>query len=502
MYIYSSSIITPDGEKALVGDYEVNGKGKLYVNLLRKKSIEQLIMDSQEKSGLKKALGALDLTALGIGAIIGTGIFVLTGVAAAKFAGPALVLSFVVSGLACALAALVYAEFASMVPVAGSAYTFSYASLGEFFAWIIGWDLMLEYALACSTVAIGWSGYFVKLLEACGIHLPAWGTLSAASGGFINIPALVIALLITWLISLGVKESATVNNVIVAVKLVAVLVFILVAVFYVKPANWHPFMPFGWNGVFQGAAIVFFAYIGFDAVSTAAEEVKNPQKDLPRGIIASLIVCTVLYIIVAALLTGVVSYTKLNVSAPVALALELIHQNWAAGFISLGAIGGITTVLLVMLYGQTRVFYAMSRDGLLPKVFSETHPKYKTPFKSTWLTGIVVSIIAALTPIDDVAEMVNIGTLAAFVFVSIAVIALRHSRPDIHRAFRCPWVPVVPVLAAVSSLFLMLKLPAVTWVRFAVWLVIGLVIYFTYGIKHSALNSSDDSVNKNVKPNM
>ncbi|WP_088227611.1 amino acid permease [Desulfosporosinus sp. FKB] len=458
------------------------------MNLLRKKSINKLILESQQKSGLKKALGALDLTALGIGAIIGTGIFVLTGVAAAEYAGPALVLSFVISGIACAFAALVYAEFASMVPVAGSAYTYSYAALGEFFAWIIGWDLMLEYALACSTVAIGWSGYFVKLLQGLGVNLPAWGTLSAGSGGLVNIPALVIALLITWLLSLGVKESTRVNNIIVAVKLFAVLVFIVVAIFYVKPSNWQPFMPYGWNGVFRGAAIVFFAYIGFDAVSTAAEEVKNPQKDLPRGIIASLIVCTVLYIIVTAILTGAVSYTKLNVSAPIALALQVMHQNWAAGIISIGALGGITTVLLVMLYGQTRVFYAMSRDGLLPKIFSETHPIHKTPNKSTWLTGIIVAIVAGLTPIDVLAEMVNIGTMAAFVFVSIAVIVLRKSQPDLPRAFRCPGVPVVPLLAALFSLFLMFKLPGATWIRFLVWLVIGLFIYFFYGYRHSNLN--------------
>ncbi len=299
------------------------------MSVFRKKSIPAMILESQQKSGLKKALGALDLTALGIGAIIGTGIFVLTGIAAAKYAGPALVLSFVVSGLACAFAALVYAEFASMVPVSGSAYTYSYAALGEFFAWIIGWDLMLEYALASSTVAIGWSGYFVSLLNGLGIHLPQWATLSAASGGLVNIPAIVIALLITWLISIGIKESARVNNIIVGVKLFAVLVFIVVAAFYVKPSNWHPFLPFGFSGVFHGAAIVFFAYIGFDAVSTAAEEVKNPQRDLPRGIIASLIICTVLYIVVAALLTGIVPYTQLNVAAPVSLALQLIHQNWA-----------------------------------------------------------------------------------------------------------------------------------------------------------------------------
>ncbi len=461
------------------------------MNLFRKKSIQDLVLESQQKSGLKKALGALDLTMLGIGAIIGTGIFVLTGVAAANYAGPALVVSFIVSGLACAFAALVYAEFASMVPVAGSAYTYSYAALGELFAWIIGWDLMLEYALASSTVAIGWSGYFVKLLQGFGINFPVWAIKSSSEGGLLNIPALVITLLIIWLLSMGVKESARVNNIIVFVKLIAVVVFIVVAVWYVKPANWQPFMPFGWKGVFGGAAIVFFAYIGFDSVSTAAEEVKNPQRDLPIGIIASLIVCTVLYIVVAAILTGAVPYTQLNVSAPVALALQLIGQNWAAGLISLGAIGGITTVLLVMLYGQTRVFYAMSRDGLLPKVFSDIHPKHKTPFKSTWLTGIVVAVVAAATPIGIVAEMVNIGTLAAFTMVSIAVIVLRRSQPDVPRAFRCPAVPVVPLLAAGFCVFLMFQLPLATWIRFIVWLVLGFIIYFLYGYKHSKLNAAN-----------
>lgn len=464
------------------------------MNLLRKKSIQRLVAESQSASGLKKALGALDLTMLGIGAIIGTGIFVLTGVAAAKYAGPGLVLSFVLSGLACAFAALVYAEFASMVPVAGSAYTYSYAALGEFFAWVIGWDLMLEYALAASTVAIGWSGYLLKLFEGFGIHFPAWASSSFSEGGFANIPAMVIALLITLLLSRGVKESARVNNVIVFIKLIAVAVFIVVAVWYVKPANWHPFLPFGFKGVASGAAIVFFAYIGFDSVSTAAEEVKNPQKDLPTGIIASLIVCTVLYIVVAAILTGVIPYTQLNVSAPVALALQYIGQNWAAGLISVGALGGITTVLLVMLYGQTRVFYAMSRDGLIPKVFSNVHPKFKTPYLSTWITGIVVTIVAGLTPIGIVAEMVNIGTLAAFVLVSIAVIVLRHSQPNLVRSFRCPGVPVVPGLAVFACLFLMLQLPEATWIRFGVWLVIGLFIYFLYGQKHSNLALNEEPV--------
>lgn len=458
------------------------------MDLFRKKPLDQLLLHSQQESNFRRCLGTLDLTALGIGAIIGTGIFVLTGVAAARYAGPALIISFILSGIVCTFAALVYAEFASMIPVAGSAYTYSYVSLGELFAWIIGWDLMLEYALACSTVAIGWSGYFIKLLQGFGLDLSAWAALSAGFGIQINMPALVIVLLITSLISRGIKESARINNIIVSIKLLSVMVFILVAVFFIKPANWQPFMPFGWNGVFQGAAIVFFAYIGFDSVSTAAEEVRNPQKDLPRGIIASLIICTILYIVVAALLTGIVSYKVLDVSAPVALALQLIHQNWAAGIISIGALCGITTVLLVMLYGQTRVFYAMARDGLLPKIFSNTHPKYKTPYKSTWLTGIIVAIVAALTPIDIAAEMVNIGTLAAFVFVSIAIIVLRRLKPDIPRAFRCPGVPIIPALAAMFSFFLMLKLPVITWIRFLGWLVIGIIIYFSYSYKHSIMN--------------
>ncbi|ODA41682.1 amino acid permease [Desulfosporosinus sp. BG] len=457
--------------------------------LFRKKSIEQLLSETEGKSSLKKTLGALDLTMIGIGAIIGTGIFVLTGVAAANYAGPGLVLSFIISGIACAFAALVYAEFSSSIPVAGSAYTYSYVSLGEFMAWIIGWDLMLEYLLAASTVAIGWSGYFQMLLNGFGIYLPTWASNSIGSvpGAILNLPAVVIALLITALLSLGVKEATRFNNVIVFIKLAVVLLFILLASWYVKPANWNPFLPFGFKGVMGGAAIVFFAYIGFDAVSTAAEEVIEPNRDMPIGIIASLVICTVLYIIVSLILTGVVPYKLLDVAAPVAFALHYIHQDWAAGIISIGAIGGITTVLLVMLYGQTRVFFAMSRDGLLPKVFSNVHPKYKTPFLSTWMTGIIVSIIAGVTPINTVAELVNIGTLSAFVFVSIGVIVLRTTQPDLHRSFRVPWVPLVPILAALFCLVLMIQLPLITWVRFIVWLVIGLIIYFSYGISHSVL---------------
>lgn len=458
--------------------------------LWRKKSILQLLDESEGDKGLKKSLGVLDLTLLGVGAIIGSGIFVLTGMAAAEQAGPGLVLSFVISGMACVLAALVYAEFASMVPVAGSTYTYSYASMGELMAWIIGWDLILEYLLAASTVAIGWSGYFQTLLAGLGIHLPAWaaGALGTAHGAFINILAIIIVLFITLLLSLGTKEAAHFNNMIVFIKLMTILLFILVGFRYVKPANWSPFLPFGFKGVLGGAAVVFFAYIGFDSVSTAAEEVKKPIRDLPIGIITSLVICTVLYIAVSLILTGIVPYQNLNVTAPVALALQSIHQNWVAGIISLGAIGGITTVLLVMLYGQTRVFFAMSRDGLLPKFFSNVHPKHKTPFFSTWLVGIIVAVVAGFTPINIVAQLVNIGTLSAFVFVSIGVIVLRMTQPNLPRAFRVPWVPVLPALAALFCLFLMIQLPAVTWIRFVVWLLIGLGIYFSYGIRHSKLN--------------
>ena len=460
--------------------------------LFRKKPIEQLLLETQGAESLKKTLGALDLTMLGIGAIIGTGIFVLTGIAAAKYAGPGLVLSFIISGIACAFAALVYAEFASSIPVAGSAYTFSYVSLGEFMAWIIGWDLMLEYLLAASTVSIGWSGYFQMLLNGFGIYLPVWasGAVGTVPGAILNLPAVLIALFITWLLSIGVKEATRFNNTIVFIKLAVIVLFIIVAVGYVKPENWTPFLPFGFKGVMGGAAIVFFAYIGFDAVSTAAEECINPGRDMPRGIIASLAICTVLYIVVSLILTGVVPYTELNVAAPVAFALHYIQQDWAAGIISVGAMGGITTVLLVMLYGQTRVFFAMSRDGLLPKFFSHVHPKYKTPYYSTWLTGIVVAIIGGVTPINTVAELVNIGTLSAFVFVSIGVIVLRKTQPNLHRSFRVPWVPLVPILAAVFCLILMLQLPLITWIRFVVWLIIGLAIYFGYGISHSVLGKS------------
>ncbi|MCL5935243.1 MAG: amino acid permease, partial [Firmicutes bacterium] len=359
------------------------------MSLFRKKSLDELLASSK-KQQLNRVLGPLDLTMLGIGAIIGTGIFVLTGVAAAEHAGPALVLSFIVAGLACVFAALCYAEFASTVPIAGSVYSYSYFTLGEFVAWLIGWDLILEYGLAVSAVGTGWSGYFQNLLSGFGVTLPVALTAApgSAPGTMFNLPAFLIILLITWLLSKGVRESAKINNIMVVIKVAVVLIFIAVGIWYVKPANWTPFMPFGFSGVMTGAATIFFAYLGFDAVSTAAEEVKNPKKDLPIGIIASLAVCTALYIVVSAILTGIVPYSQLNVAAPVAFAMSFIGQDWFAGLISLGAITGMTTVLLVMLYGQVRLFFAMSRDGLIPGMFSKVHPKYKTPYTSTWITGI------------------------------------------------------------------------------------------------------------------
>jgi len=465
-------------------------------NIFRKKSINELLSEVSGEKSLKKVLGAFELTMLGIGAIIGTGIFVLTGIAAANYSGPALILSFIISGLACAFAALCYAEFAAMVPVAGSAYTYGYAALGEIWAWIIGWDLILEYAVAIAAVAIGWSGYIVKLLNATGIVLPA-SLINAPGidGGIINLPAVLIIAVITGILLLGAKESAFLNNIMVLVKLAVVLLFIFVGSRHVNPSNWNPFMPYGWSGVFKGASIIFFAYIGFDAVSTAAEEVKNPQKDLPRGIIASLIICTILYIVVAAVLTGMVPYYEFkNTAAPVAFALEKIGINWGSALVSVGAVSGITSVLLVMMFGQTRVFFAMSRDGLLPKAFGDVHHKFGTPVKSTLLVGVVTALIAGFTPIGIVAELTNIGTLAAFVVVSAAVIVLRKKRPDIKRGFKCPWVPVIPGLAILFCMILIFTLPLITQIRFAVWLAIGIVIYFAYGRKHSTMNKNENLV--------
>ena len=460
------------------------------MSLFRKKSIEHMLAGAQ-RAGLKKTLGALDLTFLGVGAIIGTGIFVLTGTGAVQ-AGPALMVSFILAAIACALAALAYAEFASTIPVAGSIYTYSYATLGELAAWVIGWDLMLEYGLATSAVSVGWSGYLQSLLSGFGISLPM--ALTAAPGAvpghftLFNLPAFLVMMVITSLLSIGIKESARVNNVMVAIKVAVVLMVIGVGVFHVTPANWHPFMPNGWNGVFGAAAVMFFAFIGFDSVSSAAEEVKNPKRDLPIGIISSLAVCAVLYVAVAAVVTGIVPSAQFaNISHPVSYALQVVGQTWVAGFIDLGAVLGMLTVILVMSYGQTRIIYAMSRDGLLPGRLSTVHPKFGTPFFTTWLVGLFFGLIGALVPLNVLAELINIGTLAAFSMVSIAVLILRRTHPDLPRAFRCPGVPFVPVLAVLACLFLMLNLQAVTWIAFVVWLAIGLAIYFGYSRRHSKL---------------
>ncbi|APM38456.1 amino acid permease [Clostridium kluyveri] len=458
-------------------------------NIFRTKPIESLLEEASGKESLQKVLGSFELTMLGIGAIIGTGIFVLTGLAAANYSGPALVISFILAGLACGFAALCYAEIAAMVPVAGSAYTYGYAALGEFWAWIIGWDLILEYAFAVGTVAIGWSGYFTNILTDLGIQLPKAITKAPFEGGVVNLPAVLILLVITAILIIGVKQSATANNVIVGIKLAVIILFIILGVGHVNPANWHPFMPYGWKGVFSGASIIFFAYIGFDAVSTAAEEVKNPQKDLPRGIIASLIICTVLYIVVSAILTGMVPYLNFKeTAAPVAFALQQVGITWGSALVAVGAICGLTSVLLVMMFGQTRVLFAMSRDGLLPKVFGHVDSKFHTPLRSTLLVGIVTMVIAGFTPIAVVSELTNIGTLAAFVIVSASVIVLRKKEPDRPRSFKVPFSPYTPILSMAACIFLIINLQGVTLIRFAVWLVIGLVLYFVYGYKNSAIN--------------
>jgi APA family basic amino acid/polyamine antiporter len=465
-------------------------------NLLKTKSIEQLVGDAESGTkALKRTLTATDLTLLGIGAIIGTGIFVLTGTAAANQAGPAIMLSYVLAGLACAFAALCYAEFAAMIPISGSAYTYAYATLGEVFAWMIGWDLILEYAVGSMTVAVGWSGYFQRILAGFGLHLPAWMSAAPAAGvegALINIPAIFIVLLISALLVIGVRESARFNAVMVTVKLVAIVFFIIAGVFYVKPENWTPFMPYGFPGVSAAAAVVFFAYIGFDAVSTTAEEAKNPKRDLPIGIIASLVICTLLYLSVAAVLSGIIPVVQYKndpqfLNAPVGYALSVINQGWAGWLVSIGAVAGITSVLLVMLLSQPRIFFAMSRDNLFPAGVSKIHPKYRTPYITTIITGVIVAIFAGLTPIDVLGEMTSIGTLFAFVVVCAAVIILRIQRPDAKRPFKVPFGYLFPVLGILSCGWLMMNLTVLTWVRFLVWLDLGMLIYWFYGRTHSQL---------------
>ncbi|GLC97357.1 amino-acid transporter protein [Cupriavidus sp. TA19] len=462
------------------------------MSLFRTKDIDAMLAVARD-DGLKKVLGPVDLVMMGIGAIIGTGIFVLTGTGALT-AGPALTVSFIIAALACGFAALCYAEFASAIPVSGSIYTYSYATLGEIVAWMIGWDLLLEYGLATSAVSVGWSGYFQSLMAGFGLKLPA--ALTAAPGSvpgvetMINLPACLIMLAITWVVSYGVRESTRVNNLMVAVKIGVVLLFIAVGVWHVQPANWEPFAPFGFTGIFNAAALVFFAFIGFDAVTSAAEEVRNPRRDLPIGIIGSLAVCTVLYVVVAAIMTGIVPFAKFaGVDHPVSLALQYAGQNWVAGFVDMGAILGMTTVILVMTYGQTRVIFAMSRDGLLPERLSSVHPVHATPYFATWTVGLIFAAIAGFVPLNVLAELINIGTLAAFTLISVAVLVLRKTRPDLPRAFRCPGVPVVPLLSIGFCLFLMAHLQALTWIAFLVWLALGLVIYFAYARRNAVLHN-------------
>jgi APA family basic amino acid/polyamine antiporter len=483
-------------------------------NLLKTKSIEQLVGDAEHgNKSLKRTLTALDLTLLGIGAIIGTGIFVLTGTAAANQAGPGIVLSYVLAGLACGFAALCYAEFAAMIPISGSAYTYAYATLGEVFAWMIGWDLILEYAVGSMTVAVGWSGYFQRILAGFGMHLPAWmsaapGTQVVLTDGTVataafNLPAMLIVLAIMVLLVIGVRESARFNATMVVVKLAAVLFFIVVGAGYVQPANWSPFAPYGWSGIMTGAAVVFFAYIGFDAVSTTAEEAKNPSRDLPIGIIASLVVCTILYLVVAGILTGIVPVVQYKsdvqfLNAPVGYALAVIHKDWAAGLVSAGAVAGITSVLLVMLMSQPRIFFAMSRDNLLPAGVSKVHPKFRTPYITTIITCVIVALVAGFVPIQILGEMTSIGTLFAFVVVSVAVPILRARRPEAKRPFRVPGGPIIPILGTLSCLYLMVSLSVMTWVRFLVWLDAGMLIYWFYGRTHSTLADKAETARRTM----
>ena len=486
------------------------------MNLFRRKSVTALQEEAEHDTSLKRSLSALNLTALGIGAIIGTGIFVLTGTVAAQNSGPAVVLSFVFAGVASVFAALCYSEFASLVPMAGSAYTYGYATLGELVAWIIGWDLILEYALSATTVAIGWSGYVVSFLDDIGIHIPphwraAHGTVVHLADGtsvtaIFNIPAVVIIALITMLLVIGIKESATVNNWIVLVKLTVVILFIALAVSHIHPANWHPFIPpntgsrenFGFSGVVAGAGIVFFAYIGFDAVSTAAQEAKNPQRDMPIGIISSLLICTVLYIVVSAIATGVVPYAQLDVPDPIAKVADVAGLGFFSTLIKLGAIAGLTSVILVQLLGQSRVFYSMSRDGLLPPFVRKIHPRFRTPYITTVITGLAVAIPAGLLPVRDAAKLVSIGTLLAFVIVSLGVLILRIREPNLQRPFKTPWVWFTAPMGALTALYLMYHLDIETWARLLIWLVIGLLIYFFYGRGHSRLETGEGIVQEVV----
>jgi APA family basic amino acid/polyamine antiporter len=479
--------------------------------LFRIKPYNQLQAEAKSTTtGFKRALSATNLITLGIGAIIGAGIFVLTGEVSANYAGPAIIISFLIAALACAAAGLCYAELTSMIPISGSAYTYAYATIGELFGWIIGWVLIVEYLFAASTVSVGWSGYVVSLFGNMGIHFPTALTTAPvvyndvtngfemSQGGILNIPAMLIIFAVTLLLVTGVKESAKFNNVIVFIKLFVIITFILVGVFYLNKANWHPFIPenqgsfgkFGFSGILRGAAVIFFAYIGFDAVSTAAQESKNPQRDLPIGILGSLLVCTILYILVAVVLTGIVPYTKLGVPDPIAVGVDAIGVTWLSPLIKIGAIAGLSSVILVMLLGQPRIFYVMSKDGLLPPVFAKMHPKFKTPYAATIIVGLLAMILAGLFPIGVLSKLVSLGTLLAFSSICLAILILRKKQPDAHRPFKTPFSPYIPIFGIVCCLGVTTFLNLYAWMAMGVWLLIGIIVYFTYGKKHSMLNKA------------
>ncbi len=488
--------------------------------ILRTKNLNSMLSESDNPiHGLKKVLGPFDLILLGVGVIIGAGIFATVGTAAAgdalrPGAGPALIVSFGITAVVCGLAALCYAELASLVPISGSAYTYSYATFGEMVAWIIGWDLMLEYCVGSIAVAISWSGYFLGLLRSFGLSLPMWMTIDARSAFsspyhtaifnsaphifgipiICNIPAIFIVVLLTAILLRGIKESARFNMGIVAVKLLVLTFFVVVGAFFIKPHNWVPFAPNGFAGIKAGAAIAFFAYIGFDCISTTAEETKDPKRNLPIGILGSLAICTLIYMIVTAVFTGIIPFSFLKTALahqkaePLALAMEYINLNWAAGVIAIGSVVAQIAVLLVLLMGQARIFFSMARDGLLPSFFSKVHKTFRTPYITTIITGTIVAFFAAFTNIEEMVDLTNIGTLFAFVLVCIGVIILRAKEPNMERGFRVPFSPIVPILGALACIFLMTGLPSITWYRFVIWLVLGLVVYFSYGIRHSVLH--------------
>ncbi len=477
--------------------------GKFWRPLWRRKSITSIEAESAEENGprLRRVLDARDVFNHGVGAIIGTGIFVLTGVAAANIAGPGILVSFVLAGLACAMVSFAYAEQASMIPVSGSAYTYAYATLGELVAWIIGWDLLLEYAVGASAVASGWSAYFQSILHGLGWHLPAalaaapsdWTILHSwlAWPSSIDLPAVLIVSFINFWLIKGVNHTAKMTSVFVVIKLLVVVFFIAVGAFHIEPANYSPFLPFGWSGVMAGAGTVFFAFIGFDAVTTLSEECKEPQKDVPKGVIWSLVVCTMLYVLVAVVMTGAISYSDLGGAgegAPMAKVFNHIGLNWATPLVSVGAIAGITSVLVVLLYGQSRIMMRMAKDGLVSPIFGKISARFHTPVWSIVCWGVLVALSAGLVPIGELAELTSIGTLFAFVIVSVGVIVLRRLEPSRPRGFRCPGYPYVPILGAIFSLILMLSLPAITWLRFAIWMFIGLLVYVVYSKRHSKLS--------------